>query len=586
MTLPVLNASTSSIAITQPDFATLDAQITQLSDRKADWLTVSIADRLIYLRECLTGVQAVAAAWSQASCLAKGIDPDTALAGEEWLAGAVATAMGLRSLMTTLEAKGQRSLQVRARELQANSPVNSRTNSQAIVQVFPENWMESLLFLGHRGEVWLEPGQPASAGLVYQQKPDHGQLCLVLGAGNLSCIPILDAIHKLFVEDQVVLLKMNPVNDYVGRYIQQALQPLVQAGFLQVVYGDARVGAYLCQHSQVDTIHITGSHHTHDCIVWGENPIEQKAIGQPLLPKPITSELGGVTPIFVVPGQWSKAALQFQARQVAASVAHNASFDCVAGKVLVLAEGWAQRQEFLELVQQTLAQIPPRKAYYPGAWERYETICDRYPQAQPLTPSHLLIADTADSPAADRPIPWTFIPQVSAQAGEWILTQEAFCGVLAEVTLPAQDVETYLQQAVAFGNETIWGNLGCMILVDPRSQRCYATALENAIAQLQYGIIGVNIWAGTAFLFPGIAWGAFAGNPLEAVQSGRGFVHNTYLLEHPQKSVFYAPFQIFPTPTWFADHRNLKQVAQRYLDWLVHPNLWGVIKVAIAAVQG
>ena len=39
---------------------------------------------------------------------------------------------------------------------------------------------------------------------------------LVLGAGNVSSIPATDTISKVFQEGQVVLLKMNPVNEYLG----------------------------------------------------------------------------------------------------------------------------------------------------------------------------------------------------------------------------------------------------------------------------------------------------------------------------------------------------------------------------------
>ena len=91
----------------------------------------------------------------------------------------------------------------------------------------------------------------------------------MLGAGNVSAIAALDSLHKLFAENQVVLLKMNPVNAYVGEFLEKALQPLIQAGFLAIVYGDAELGRYLCQHPQIETIHITGSHQTHDAIVWG-----------------------------------------------------------------------------------------------------------------------------------------------------------------------------------------------------------------------------------------------------------------------------------------------------------------------------
>ena len=102
-----------------------------------------------------------------------------------------------------------------------------------------------------------------------------GRVALVLGAGNVSSIPALDVLHKLFIEGQVVMLKMNPVNAYVGPILEEAMKPLVDQGYLSIVYGGADVGRELCEHDQVDEIHITGSDRTHDAIVWGEDRAER-----------------------------------------------------------------------------------------------------------------------------------------------------------------------------------------------------------------------------------------------------------------------------------------------------------------------
>ena len=437
--------------------------------------------------------------------------------------------------------------------------------------------MERLLWLGFVGEVWLQPEQAPTQGLVYRQKPQAGTLALVLGAGNISSIAPLDALYKLFAEDAVVLLKMNPVNAYMGPILERAFQSLRQDGFLEIVYGGASLGRHLCQHPLVETIHITGSDHTHDAIVWGSTPTEQaerKASHQPLTAKPITSELGCVTPIMVVPGNWSESDLTFQARHIAGMVAHNASFNCAAAKVVITANGWAQREAFLAKLQHELAQTPARKAYYPGAVERYQAFLDQYPQA-------IALGDiTPDT------LPWTLIPDVPAQVGEYALTQEAFCGVLAEVSLPAADAEDFLPQAIAFVNEQVWGNLSCTLLVNPQTQKQLGTAVEDAIAQLRYGAIGINIWSGVLFSLPVFSWGAFPGNLLQDISSGRGVVHNAYLFDHPQKSVLRAPFRIFPLPIWFARHRNLLQLAIQFITFQAAPSWGKLFRVVLEALRG
>ena len=540
-----------------------DAAIARLVARKDAWVEVSIDDRRDYLHHCLADVRAVAEAWVTAACRAKGLE----LQGEEWLSGPVATLSNLRRLLKTLAAQGQPN----------PIAVRTRSNGQLVAEVFPDTLMERLLWLGYRGEVWMQPSQPATQGLVYRQKPDRGQVALVLGAGNVSSIAPMDALYKLFAADQVVLLKLNPINEYLGPYLEQGLRSLIQAGWLQIVYGGAELGAYLCHHPQVDTVHITGSHHTHDAIVWGSTAAEQaqrKASQQPKLTKPITSELGCVTPVLVVPGEWSQSDLVFQARQVASAVAHNASFNCAAAKVLVTARGWSQRGEFLHQVQHQLAQIPPRQAYYPGAQQRYQSFLDRYPQAQAL------------GTRTETIVPWTVVFDLPPQFGEYALSTEAFCGVLAEVSLDAATPAEFLTQATTFANEKIWGTLSCTIVVDSTTQGQHGEEVRAAIADLRYGSVGVNVWSGVLYSLSSLTWGAFPGRPLDHIGSGRGVVHNTYLFEHPQKSVLYAPFRIFPTPLWFADHRNLTQAAQHFADLQAAPSWRKFLTLVIAGLKG
>jgi acyl-CoA reductase-like NAD-dependent aldehyde dehydrogenase len=544
----------------------VDGQLARLADRASLWRNVEIADRLTLLNQCIQGVLTVAEPWANACCQAKGIDPQAALAGEEWLVGPVSTVMALRGLITTLNAQAQL------------PPVRTEVrNGQTVVEVFPATVWDRLLWLGYRGEVWLEPGQPATQGQIYREPGEPksvGQVCLVLGAGNISAIAATDVLNQLFAEDQVVLLKLNPVNDYLGPLLTDAFAPLVAAGFLQIAYGGAELGRYLCQHDQVQTIHITGSQATHDAIVWGADPAGRKATGQPAIHKPITSELGGVTPILVVPGPWTAGDMQFQARQVAAMVVHNASFNCVAGQVLVVARDWGGRSAFLTAVRLQLAAIPRRRAYYPGAIERYQAFLDRYPQA--------LIC--GDGPEAGE-IPWTVIPDVGTGPDEYALTTEAFCGILAEVNLPGgDDPAAFLAQAVTFANERIAGNLACAVLVKPASG--LREPVEAAIAGLAYGAIGINVWPGVAFTIPALSWGAFPGNGLEDIQSGRGMVHNSYLYDHPQKSVLRAPFRIWPTPMWFADHRNLRRLAVAALAQQADPGWARLGRLVVEALKG
>jgi aldehyde dehydrogenase (NAD(P)+) len=295
----------------------LDAAITQLKNGEAAWGSLLLRDRAALLRRTHTAVARTAELWVETACRIKGIAPDSQLAGEEWLAGPYVVLGGLATLAQTLD-----------RLADGASPLDGKRlvtrGNRVAVPVLPADALEGALLNGFRGEVWLRPGVSATqaverAGLAAREpKRTHG-IGLVLGAGNVTSIAPLDALYELIAHGRVVLLKLNPTMAEMEDVYRAALAPLLDAGVLRIVQGGAETGAYLTQHPDIAHIHITGSAVTHDAIVWGlgEEGAQRRAAGTPLLEKPISSELGGVSPVIVVPGDWSQADLDHQAAHVA-----------------------------------------------------------------------------------------------------------------------------------------------------------------------------------------------------------------------------------------------------------------------------
>jgi hypothetical protein len=183
-------------------------------------------------------------------------------------------------------------------------------------------------------------------------------------------------------------------------------------------------------------------------------------------------------------------------------------------------------------------------------------------------------------------VPWTVIPDVPAKPGEFALTNEAFCGVLAEVALDASTPDGFLDQATTFANDVCWGTLSCMLIIDEATQRKHAEALDRAVEQLRYGGIAINAFAGMIYAAVTPTWGAFPGHPPTDIQSGAGVVHNALLFDHPQKSVLRAPFRIRPTPAWFFDHKNLKGLGQALLKQETSPGLGSLFGLAVSGLKG
>ena len=261
---------------------------------------------------------------------------------------------------------------------------------------------------------------------------------------------------------------------------------------------------------------------------WSSAPgprARREAEDRPLLDKPVTAELGNVSPVIVVPGQWSVAELRYQAEHVATMLVNNAGFNCLAARVIITWSGWPQRQAFLGALTQALAQIPTRRAYYPGAAGRRDAFVAAHPEAEEF-----------GSGAGDA-LPWTFIRGVPpGHTDDICFNVESFFGECAETALTAPSVADFVDAATAFCNDVVWGTLSATVLVSPTSLRdpYVAEAVERSIADLRYGAIGVNVWHALAFAIGTTTWGAYPGHVRTDIQSGTGVVGNALMFDRPR----------------------------------------------------
>ena len=537
----------------------VDRAVADLRANVTTWVETSVADRAAMLRQAIEDTLAAAPSWTLAAAVHKGIDRDSPLMGEDWISGPYATIRNLRLLAETLD-------DIEATGRPQPPAIRTRPDGQVVVDVYPTNWKDQLALPGFKGEVRILPDVDraqveARMGRIYRGEPGEGGVALVLGAGNVSSIPPMDVLTKLFAENRVCLLKMNPVNEYVGPHLAAAFQVFVDAGVLRIVYGGGDVGAYCSQHDGVDEIHITGSDKTHDVIVYGpgEEGARRKAADEPVNPRPITSELGNVSPVIVVPGPWSKADLAYHGDYLASMLVNNGGFNCIAARVIVTHAAWNRRNALLDAVRDSLQRAEPRQPYYPGAHDRWQQFVDAHPEAE-----------TYGAIGPDR-VPFTLIPDVDASNPDDIcFTTEAFCGVFSEVGLEApRSVPDYLEQAVDFANEQLWGTLSASILVHPQSMKdpAIAAAVERAIDRLEYGSVVINHWSALPYGTVSMPWGGYPGAHNQDIQSGTGVVHNTYLIEDIEKSVLRGPFRQPTKPIVFHTSQTLPQLGPLLCQW-------------------
>ncbi len=544
----------------------LDKALRRLNEGKNAWVQLPPPKKAVLLQELITDLYAVSEEWIATSCRGKRIFRGSPEEGEEWVGGFMPIMRNARLLYDALLSYGAPAI----------PSTYQRPDGQWVAKVFPLDWKEKLMFMGFDAEVWIKPDHEPSQGAFYRD-PDHdGRITLVLGAGNQGSIGPMDCLYKLFVEGDVCILKLNPVNDYLGPYMVRAFRALIEGNFMTVVYGGTETGKYLCGHELVDRIHITGSDKTHDAIVWGtgSDGATNKENNTPINTRSITSELGCVTPIVVVPGDWTDKELDYQARQIASMVTHNASFNCNAGKAVLIHENWALKEKLKQSVAHHLNRKGPRIAFYPGAAERYQRFLRRYS-------SHVICGEKMTKKNRDF-VPWTII-DVEAKPDEYALTTEAFCGILSWSELAGSSTEEYTQNAVALCNKELWGSLSAHLLIDPRTEQANPSLLDRAIADLEYGNIAVNCWSGVNYGLCTVPWGAFPKHTLQDIGSGIGMVHNTFMLDHPQKGVVKAPFTIAPTPAWFFDNKNLVGLGIQLLKFEKSPSMFNFIRTIIQA---
>ncbi|MEV4777089.1 aldehyde dehydrogenase family protein [Microbacterium sp. LWH12-1.2] len=562
--------------------ARLDQDVAALQTGTRTWSSLTVGQRATLLRAVRAGVAATAEDWATTAAASKGLDAKHPLRGEEWLSGPYSVLGALDAYIETLSrlAQGVNPLD----GVRLDRAPGGRTR----VHAFPLTGIDKFLLSGYTGEVWLEPGitpnaARAAAGLAQRTPTESGGVGLVLGAGNITSIPVLDVLYELLAHNRTALLKVNPTQDSLVPVYKRAFAALIEPGFLRIVRGGPAVGAHLTSHPDLVHVHITGSAATFDAIVWGQGAAakRRRRENRPQLKKPITAELGGVSPIIVVPGEWTDADITFQAEHIATMRLQNSGHNCIAGQVVILSSDWAQADAFRAALRRAYANAPERPTWYPGSPSRMQSAADAYPDALVLGDRVLVEIENGQDAA---PLEHT----------------EYFAPVLGVVTVPGHG-QDFLDAAVAHANNELQGTLGANLLIDPATEKALGAGFERAITALRYGSIAINGWTAFGFITPTLTWGAFPGSTIDDVGSGIGVVHNALLLDGVERSVVRGPFRpfprslpllngggrlsILPKPPWFVSSRTGAVVSEGLTRFRVTGSVPGLVRTLLQALR-
>lgn len=540
----------------------MDRALEEVSVHRQEWVDLPIEERITVAEEVHKAFPNVWERWVEYSVAAKGIDERKTGNDREWLEIA---------MVSRIHTVVLRSLREIGKLGRPRVPGGYRTlaNDRVAARVYPDSLTHRLAFRGTEADIWLEPGVSldearSKQASAYNEPHRKGKVALVLGAGNASALPASDTFHKLFHDLRVVVLKMNPVNSYLGPLFEEVYRALIERGFLRIVYGGSEEGNYLVHHDVVDEVHMTGSDRSFEAIVFGpgEEGQQRRMAGKPLVNKPVEGELGCITPWVVVPGEWKEKDVQEQAAKMAYWMMRHEGYLCYAPRILVLQRGWPLREAFMNGLVDSLTQVEPITAYYPGSAETQRAFVEAHPEAIQI------------GGGFEDQVPWTVIPDLDPDATDDIcFRHESFSGMCGEVALEAPSVPQFLHQAVEFLNGTVWGTLSATLVVSPESLADPATerAVEQAIADLRYGTVALNACGTWCFCTMIAPWGGYPGSDICDIQSGTARVGNFLMLHRPEKTVVTAPFRMRPYP-FLGTAKDLDVFCRKLAEFEVRPS--------------
>lgn len=516
-----------------------EATIASLRTGAAAFVTLDAGARAHLARRTASAIAAAADRWVDAAVGIKTVGgpllPE--IRAEELATGPVAS---LRLLLITARSLDEIARHGTPQPARAPRLLHRDASDAGLVgvEVVPERWIaDRAMFPGHSAIVRCA----VSGGLdafervwreECRQRPRGGGVAAILGAGNVTGLAVADAVSQVFEHGRAAFVKLHPLHEPLLPVFRQALAPLAEAGLIAFEAGGIDVAREAVASAHVSHVHLTGGRAAFDGIVWG--PDGHRAGGRPMLDKPISCELGGVTPWIVVPGRYTDAELRAQADLVAASMLNNTSFNCIATKCVVTCRTWDQRAAFLDLVGRRIAAAPVRRAWYPGAAAAWQEI-------------------TESAAPADGTLPLVFRTGVDrAREPRW-LEREWFAPVAVETPLDAADVEDFCTRASAL-TRSLPGSLSCSVTLPATLSAHDRQRAEMLVEHLEYGTVAVNTWAALCYAFSSVPWGGFPGGTLADPGSGIGFVHDPLFLPLVHNSIVRGPLLASVPPPWLPWH--------------------------------
>ena len=540
----------------------IDRFITTLRTKSKEFNSISNVQLASMLEETISNIKEVSFFWATICSDNKGTTK-TPAEGEEWLGGPFASVLATQYYIKSLTND----------EDLTKKKYNSEENSY---KVFPNNFTERITFpfidakvIFNKSMSFDDINKYRGFSKRYDIDPS---ITLVLGAGNFSSIPYLDVLYHLITRKSVILLKLNPVNEYLKPVFEKVFRNFIERGYIIVTTGNIDESKYMASHPGINHIHLTGSDKTFEDIVYGRELTEKERKSKSLTKinnKPITSELGNVTPIIIHPGKWSTSDIKYQARKIVTAKLNNNGFNCIAAQIVVLPDGWGQTDTLIKYVKNYMSKAKERKAYYPESIERLEKLeKDKgYERVNALS---------CTTPHLTREI----------KAYSKFEIDEVWSSTIYFKKIEYTSIEDFARKAIDYCNEELWGNLGVSVIIKDHDRKFNNHITNLYIDKLKYGTIAINEWAAIGYIIPQLPWGGFPGNRDNDIQSGQSVVHNSMLFESPLKGVVNTKFRIsrLIDPPWYVTNKKARRLFKNLTYYQIENSNINFLKLIFAAL--
>ena len=541
----------------------IDRNINTLRVNSKEFSQISNTKLISLFEESINNIQSIAYYWATIGAKNKGVE-GTIAEGEEWLGGPFASVFGMQYYIETLK------------DLSKPLKIDSYNKSLNTYKVFPNNILEKIFFPFISAEVkfnknisFKEIEEYRGYAMRYKHEP---AITLVLGAGNVSCIPLLDTIYHLVAKRSVVYIKLNPVNDYLLPVFEKVFENFISLGFVIVSKGSLEESQYMVNHKGIDHIHLTGSDETYEHIVYGKklNDNEKKLKSlKKVNNKSFSSELGNVTPIVIHPGKWTNSELKFQARKIVTAKLNNGGFNCISAQIVILPDGWKHTDKLMSYVKNYMKKVDDRYSYYPKSIEVLKNL-------EKDKSYERLNSESCATPHLSREI----------KAYSKFETSEIWGTSIYFKKIQFENELDYAHKVIDYCNNTLWGNLGATVLFKKYQSKKNKVITNTYVNNLKYGTVAINEWSAIGFIIPALPWGGYPGNKDNDIQSGKDFVHNSLFFETVQNGVVYSKFRMsnIIDPLWFVTNKKGKKVFKNLTYFQINKSGINFIKLAFSPV--